>query len=142
MPLQAKRSLKLEDVVPEISNISNKHIEVVKNDYPHLRDLWFSDVCQTKEELIIDLLIGSNYLWEFQKGQTILVLTPELIEVEGTLISWQLTYDYQEEGEEILISSHLMFGQRMKTTSDKIIEDEEEGESRYTKSFRYIWVLG
>ena len=49
-------------VVPEISHITNEHAEVVKNDYPHLRDLWFSDVCQTKEELEIDLLIGSDYL--------------------------------------------------------------------------------
>ena len=72
MPLQADRSLRLEAyVVPEISNISNEHVEVVKNDYPHLRNLWFSDVCQTKEELVIDLLIGSDYLWEFQKGRTI-----------------------------------------------------------------------
>ena len=37
MPLQADRSLRLEAyVVPEISHISNEHIEVVKNDYPHL----------------------------------------------------------------------------------------------------------
>ncbi|XP_022802638.1 uncharacterized protein LOC111340115 [Stylophora pistillata] len=46
MPLRANRSLRLEAyVVPEISNISNEHVEVVKNDYPHLRNLWFSDVC-------------------------------------------------------------------------------------------------
>ena len=63
MPLQADRSLRFEAyVVPEISHITNEHAEVVKNDYPHLRDLWFSDVCQTKEELEIDLLIGSDYL--------------------------------------------------------------------------------
>ena len=72
MPLRADRSLRLEAyVVPEISNISNEHVEVVKNDYPHLRDLWFSDVCRAKEELVIDLLIGSDCLWEFQKGRTI-----------------------------------------------------------------------
>ena len=72
MSLKSDRALRLEAyVVPEISNISNEHVEVVKNDFPHLRDLWFSDVCQTKEELVIDLLIGSDYLWEFQKGKTI-----------------------------------------------------------------------
>lgn len=58
-------------VVPNISHISNEHVEVVKNDFPHLRDVWFSDVCQTKDELEIDLLIGADYLWEFQKGTTI-----------------------------------------------------------------------
>ena len=72
MPLQANCSLRLEAyVVPVISNISNEHVEVVKNDFPHLRDLWFSDVCRTKDELQIDLLIGSDYLWEFQKGRTV-----------------------------------------------------------------------
>ena len=69
MPLQANRSLMLEAyVVPVISNVGNEHVEVVKSDFPHLRHLWFSDVCRTKDELEIDLLIGSDYLWEFQKG--------------------------------------------------------------------------
>ena len=57
--------------MPDISHISNEHVEVVKNDFPHLRDLWFSDVCQSKDELEIDVLIGADYLWEFQKGTTI-----------------------------------------------------------------------
>ena len=58
-------------VVPEISRISNDHVEVVKNDFPHLRDLCFTDVCQSKEELEIDLLIGTGYLWEFQRGRMV-----------------------------------------------------------------------
>ena len=71
-PLQANRSLGLEAYfVPVISNINNEHVEVVKNDFPHLRDLWFPDVCRTKDKLEIDLLIGSDYLWEFQKGRTV-----------------------------------------------------------------------
>ena len=61
-----------------------------------------------------------------------------LIEVEGTLNSRPLTYDYQEEGEEILTPSHLMFGRRIKTMPDEIIEEEEEGETRYTRKFRYL----
>ena len=61
-----------------------------------------------------------------------------LIKVEGTLNSRPLTYDYQEEGEEILTPSHLIFGRRIKTMPDEVIEDEEEGESRYTRGFRYL----
>lgn len=88
VPLQANCSLRLEaHVVPEISNISNKHVEVVKNDYPHLRDLWFSNVCQTKEELGIDLFIGSDYLWEFQKRRTIPGESVEPVVVE-TELGW------------------------------------------------------
>ena len=91
MPLKSDRALRLEaDVVPEISNICNKCIEVAKNDFPHLRDLWFSDVCQTKEELVIDLLIGSDYLWEFQKGRTIRGEPEEPVAVE-TELGWVLS---------------------------------------------------
>ena len=46
MPLRGGRVQALEAyVVPEISRISNERVEVVKNDFPHLRDLWFFDVC-------------------------------------------------------------------------------------------------
>lgn len=91
MPLRADRSIRLEAyVVPEISNISNEHVEVVKNDYPHLRGLWFSDVCQTKVELVIDLLIGSDYLWEFQKGRTIRGESEEPVAVE-TELGWVIS---------------------------------------------------
>ena len=91
MPLQANRSLRLEAyVVPVISNISNEHVEVVKNDFPHLPDLWFSDVCRTKDELEIELLIGSDYLWEFQKGRTVRGEPEEPVAVE-TELGWVLS---------------------------------------------------
>ena len=98
MPLQADRSLRLEAyVVPDISNISNEHVEVVKNDYPHLRNLWFSDVCQSKEELVVDLLIGLDYLWEFQKGRTIRGESEEPVAVE-TELGWVLSGPLKRKG--------------------------------------------
>ena len=91
MPLQGDKTLQLEAyVVPEISHISNEHVEVVKNDFPHLRDLWFSDVCKTKEQLEIDLLIGADYLWEFQKGTTIRGEAEEPVAIE-TELGWVLS---------------------------------------------------
>ena len=63
-----------------------------------------------------------------------------LIEVEGTLNSRPLTYEYDEAGEEVLTPSHLIFGRRIKTVPDEIVEGEEEGESRYTRRFRYLSV--
>ena len=33
----------------EISRISHEHVELVKKVFSHLRDLWFFDVCRTKE---------------------------------------------------------------------------------------------
>ena len=60
-----------------------------------------------------------------------------LIEVERTLNSRPLTYEYDEAGEEVLTPSHLIFGRRIKTVPDEIVEDEE-GESRCTRRFRYL----
>ena len=90
-PLRGGRVQALEAyVVPEISHISNEHVEVVKNDFPHLRDLWFSDVCQSKEELEIDLLIGADYLWEFQRGRTVRGESEEPVAIE-TELGWVLS---------------------------------------------------
>ena len=86
IPVSGGRNLTLEAyVVPEISRISNEHVEVVKKDFSHLRDLWFSDVCRTKEELEIDLLIGSDYIWKFQRGQTIRGEPEEPVAIETEL---------------------------------------------------------
>ena len=77
-------------VVPDISHISSKHIEVVKNDLPHLCDLWFSDVCQSKDELEIDVLIEVDYLWEFEKGTTVRGGSEEPVVVH-TELGWVLS---------------------------------------------------
>ena len=58
-------------VVPEINSVRNERVDLVKIDYPHLSKLWFSDVCKSKDELEIDILVGADYLWSFQKGRTI-----------------------------------------------------------------------
>lgn len=54
-------------VVPKISSIQNGHVELARNEYPHLKDLWFSDVCKDQEQLEIDVLsIGLSL--ELPKG--------------------------------------------------------------------------
>lgn len=61
-------------VVPEISFITNEHLKIVMRDYPHLSDLsglWLSDMCIRQDDLQIEVLIGSEYLWRFQGGCTI-----------------------------------------------------------------------
>ena len=47
------------------------HIEIKKGEYPHLQGLWFSDVNRNEEILGVDLLIGADYLWCFQRGRII-----------------------------------------------------------------------
>ena len=72
IPLRCGKVLSLEAyVVPVISRIRNEHIEVVKHNFPHLKKLWFSDVNKTADELEVDLLIGSDHLWNFQNGRII-----------------------------------------------------------------------
>ena len=71
-PLRGEIALKLETfVVPNISPIRNEHIEIVKEDYDHLKKLWFSDVCKNSDELKIDVLMGADYLWAFQKDHIV-----------------------------------------------------------------------
>ena len=42
-PVGGQRVIQIEAyVVPEISTIQNGHVELVKGEYPHLKDLWFS----------------------------------------------------------------------------------------------------
>ena len=81
MPLRDGRVQALEALL-EISRITNEHVEVVKNEFPHLRDLWFSDFCQSKREREIDLLIGADYLWEFQRGRTVRGESEEPVAIE------------------------------------------------------------
>lgn len=57
--------------VPTIAQIWNEHIEIKKGEYPYLQGLWFSDVNRNEEILGVDLLIGADYLWCFQRGRII-----------------------------------------------------------------------
>ena len=74
MPISsnARESVKLQAiVVDEIAEIPNVHTEIIKNDFKHLSGIWFSDVCTTKQTLPVNILIGSDQLWNFQKDSTI-----------------------------------------------------------------------
>ena len=67
-PIGGQKVIQMEAyVVPEISSIQNGHLELVKGECPHLKGLWFSDVCKGLDELEIDVLMGADYLWNFQK---------------------------------------------------------------------------
>jgi len=77
-------------LVPEISSISNTHVELVKSYYPHLKGLWFSDVSMGRNEKVIDVLVRADYLWHFQKGCTIKGNFDEPVAVE-TDLGWVLS---------------------------------------------------
>lgn len=71
-PFQGSDGVKIKAYgVPIIAQIRNDHIEIKKGEYPHLQGLWFSDVNRNEEILGVDLLIGADYLWCFQRGRII-----------------------------------------------------------------------
>ena len=122
-PLNSGKVLTVEAyVMPEMSCISNKHPEVVKHDFPHLQDLWFSDVCQSNNELEVDLLIGADYLWNFQKGRT----KPVAVETKlGWVLSGPLKGHASEDG----------------VTAVNLIVHNEEDRQALDSEARKLWDL-
>ena len=88
-------------VVPEISQVQNEHLEFTRNDYPHLANIWFSDVCQREERLEIDILTGTDYLWRFQTGRIVRGYEDEPVAIEtslGWVASGPMKYSSAVEG--------------------------------------------
>ena len=77
-------------VVKEITDIVNEYIEIVKKSHPHLQKVWFSDVARHQDTLSIDTLIGSDFFWNFQAGETIRGGPDEPIAVK-TSLGWVLS---------------------------------------------------
>ena len=58
--------------VPHIcSDLQGQDLSWVKENYPHLRDIEFADSLSDNGPMKIDLLIGSDYIWNFFDGNTI-----------------------------------------------------------------------
>jgi len=58
--------------VPRIcSDSQGQDLHWVKETYPRLRDIDFTDTCFNGGPMQIDLLIGSDYIWNFFDGKTI-----------------------------------------------------------------------
>ena len=91
LPLQGGRKVSVEAfLIEEISNIRNEHIEKVTKHYPHLQNLVFSDSSRQEDFLEIDLLIGSDYLWQFHEGQVIRGGQQEPVAVK-TSLGWVIS---------------------------------------------------
>ena len=73
--------------VPEISVIKNQHLEVARENFAHLRDLWLSDVCQSSEDFEVDVLVGADYLWLLQRDCIRRGKPGESVAID-TVLSW------------------------------------------------------
>ncbi|CAB4030305.1 E3 ubiquitin- ligase DZIP3 [Paramuricea clavata] len=90
-PVNGNKVISLEAfVVPEICRIQNSHVELARREYPHLKGIRFSDVSKCQGELQIDVLIGADYLWNFQTGVTKRGKSGEPVAIE-TELGWVLS---------------------------------------------------
>ena len=88
---EGKKNVEIEAyVVNDISSIPNIHVEEVREDFRHLRKVWFSDVCRHQSMLEIDCLIGSDFFWAFQEDETIRGGPGEPVAVR-TSLGWVLS---------------------------------------------------
>ena len=77
-------------VVPVISDIKIVHVDSVKCNYSHLQVLWFSDADQGKSDLEIIVLIGADYLWQYQ-GVCVIRGRPDEPVAVQTSLGWVLS---------------------------------------------------
>ena len=120
-PVFAGESVTIEAYeVCEISCISNVKAQEIKQNYSHLNKIVFSDTAN-QDILEVDLLCGSDYLWNFQKGEAIRGGPGEPVAVKTTL-GWVLSG--QIKGEKLLINDSVSvnFVHDALTSSRKEIE--------------------
>ena len=91
-------------VVDSISEVRNEHVEIVKREYDHLRDLWFSDVSPKEATLEISVLVGSDYVWRFQEDEVRRGKYDEPVAVK-TKLGWVLSGPL--EGEKFNFVDHV-----------------------------------
>ena len=84
------RRMKIEAyVVGKISDVGNCHVEHVKMFYPHLINIEFSDISD-EDNFKVDVLVGADFLWDFQGQETIRAEKNEPVAVK-TELGWVLS---------------------------------------------------
>ena len=113
-------------VVLEIPQVQNEHLKIARKDYPHLANIWFSDVCQKDEKLEIDILVGADYLWRFQTGRIARGRIDEPVALETTLAwvaSGPLKYSSSKNGAQE-VGVH--FAAKCNTQTDQLDENVKQ----------------
>ena len=100
-------------VVPEIcSPLSSQLPKFVKLNYPHLRSLYLSDFVNCENGMNIDILIGTNFYYQFMTGKIIrgpTIHDPVALE---SVIGWILSGPYgrvsSQNAANNLVATHVM----------------------------------
>ena len=89
--MNGRKSIHVECFVePEISNIMNEHVEIVKHDYHHPKRLYFSDTAKNREVLKVDILVGANFILQFQMGERISGVPNDPVAIH-TALGWVIS---------------------------------------------------
>ena len=108
------------DMVPKICTVQNSHVELAWKHYSHLEGIWFSYVVKLQEELEVDVLIGADYLWSFQTGDTRKGNAGEPLAIQ-TEIKWVLSGPLKgREEENSGVTQANFVGQAMRWDSDSL----------------------
>ena len=117
-------------VVDHISDIANIHIERVKYDYAHLKDLYFLDVDKFKETLGIDILLGADVLFRFQEGEVRRGGIDEPVAIK-TLLGWVIAGPIGSAQPNSYPQVHLVTMKQEETT--RKIKPKRQNSKRQTK---------
>ena len=55
-----------------------------------MKGLWLSDVCMSNDELEVDVLVGADYLWMFQKDRILRGEPGEPVAID-TVLGWVIS---------------------------------------------------
>eukprot|EP00112_Aurelia_sp_Birch-Aquarium-sp1_P008674 Seg1961.7 transcript_id=Seg1961.7/GoldUCD/mRNA.D3Y31 product="hypothetical protein" protein_id=Seg1961.7/GoldUCD/D3Y31 len=133
-------------VVDHISDIANVHVERVKYDHAHLKDLYFSDVDKYKETLGIDILLGADVLFRFQEGEIRRRGIDEPVAIK-TLFAWVISGPIKRTQLDSFYQVHLMtMKQDLSTAKIKpkrqnskrqTTQTRGSGESKFANTFHF-----
>ena len=131
-PCKGEEAVTIEAYCVEtIAQVRNEHIELRKGEYPHLRGLWFSDMCKSSEVFNIDILVGSDFLWCFQSGTIVRGRAHEPVAVETTL-GWVLSGQVKGKGDD---------GAKAQVSCVNIIKEEHVSSPYMSDNVHRLWDL-
>ena len=89
--LAGGKGIKVEAyVVPYISSVRSMCDDSIQSSYPHLQGLYFSDSKSSVNDFEVTILIGADYLWQFQNGCVIRGRPNEPVAIQ-TSLGWVLS---------------------------------------------------
>ena len=89
--LAGGKGIKVEAyVVPYISSVRSMCDDSIQSSYPHLQGLYFSDSKSSVNDFEATILIGADYLWQFQNGCVIQGRPNEPVAIQ-TSLGWVLS---------------------------------------------------